>query len=130
MLIETSLNHVQVSSLSIPQVFQSIETRNLVSSEHLNHLISIENTDSRLIYSMTLNSAYSFNNYDDEQEDEDEEYEEEFEESNYDDFEESNYDEFDEDDNDNRFEDGNYEGRFEDGFDDYYNEDDEDNDYL
>ena len=128
MLIETSLNHVQVSSLSISQVFQSIETKTNVSSEHLNHLICIENADSRLIYSMTLNSAYSLNNYDDEQEDE--EYEEEFEESNYDDFEESNYDDLDEDNYDNRFENENYEGRFEDGFDDYYNEDDEDDDYL
>ena len=128
MLIETSLNHVQVSSLSISQGFQSLETKIQMSSEHLNHLILIENTDSRLIYSMTLNTAYSFNNYDDEQEDE--EYEEEFEESNYDDLDESNYDDLDEDNYDHRFEDGNYEGRFEDGFDDYYNEDDEDDDYL
>ena len=61
MLIETSLNHVQVSSLSISQDFQSLETKIQMSSEHLNHLIVIENTGSRFIYSMTLNTAYSFN---------------------------------------------------------------------
>lgn len=131
MLIETPLNHVQVSSISGFQVFQPIEFKASMSVEHLNHFIHFGNTDFMIILndSSPVHSFDDFENENDNGEQSDEDYEE-FEESNYDEYEEGSYDEFDEDNYDSRFEEGNYEGRFEDGFDDYYNEDDEDDDYL
>ena len=123
MLIETSLNHVQVASSLLS--YGTDHSNSLISPNYLPSCYGV--SDSKQTHMITLHAGYSFNNYDlhDDEQSADGDYDNDFEESNYDDdFEESNYDKYNED-----YEDGNYEGRFEDGFDDYYI-DDEDNDYL